>query len=242
MKELFGAEYANVQPHSGAQANAAVFLAVLNPGDTILGFDLSHGGHLSHGSPVNFSGKVYRPVFYKVKKETGLVDMDMVRDQARKENPKLIVCGASAYSRDWDYKVFREIADEVGALLMADIAHPAGMIAAKLLDDPLEHCHIVTSTTHKTLRGPRGGIIMLGKNFDNPWGRLTKKGNTIKMSAIMNSAVSRSATGHKVSSQYSAPAWLKPRRILRTPSPERASPSPVSLAERTTIQVPSRSS
>lgn len=189
LKELFGAEYANVQPHSGAQANAAVFLAVLKPGDTILGFDLSHGGHLSHGSPVNFSGKVYRPVFYKVHKDTGLVDMDMVRDQARKEKPKLIVCGASAYSRDWDYKTFREIADEVGALLMADIAHPAGMIAAKLLDDPLEHCHIVTSTTHKTLRGPRGGIIMLGKNFENPWGRKTKKGNTIKMSAIMNSAV-----------------------------------------------------
>ena len=189
LKELFGAEYANVQPHSGAQANAAIFLAVLNPGDTILGFDLSHGGHLSHGSPVNFSGKVYKPVFYGVDRESGLIDMDLVRDQARQHNPKLIICGASAYSRDWDYKAFREIADEVGALLLADIAHPAGLIAAGLLDDPLRHCHIVTSTTHKTLRGPRGGIIMLGKNFVNPWGRTTKKGNPIKMSAIMNSAV-----------------------------------------------------
>jgi glycine hydroxymethyltransferase len=189
LKELFGAEYANVQPHSGAQANAAVFLACLEPGDTILGFDLAHGGHLSHGSPVNFSGKVYNPVFYGVDKETGLIDMDLMRDQAKKHQPKLIICGASAYSRDWDYAAFREVADEVGALLLADIAHPAGLIAAKLLNDPLEHCHIVTSTTHKTLRGPRGGIIMLGKNFVNPWGRTTRKGTPIKMSAIMNSAV-----------------------------------------------------
>jgi len=187
--KLFGAEYANVQPHSGAQANTAVYLGVLNPGDTILGFDLSHGGHLTHGSPVNFSGKVYRPVFYQVEKSTGRIDMQLVRDIAKKENPKLIICGASAYSRDWDYKTFREIAEEVGALLMADIAHPAGLIATKLLNDPLQYCHIVTSTTHKTLRGPRGGVIMLGKDFDNPWGRTLKKGGTIKMSTIMNSAV-----------------------------------------------------
>ncbi len=189
LKELFGAEYANVQPHSGAQANAAVFLAVLQPGDKILGFDLSHGGHLSHGSPVNFSGKVYKPSFYGVEKETGRIDMDKVEAIAIKEQPKLIVCGASAYSREWDYARFRAIADKVGALLLADIAHPAGLIAAGLLDNPLPHCHIVTSTTHKTLRGPRGGIIMMGKNFNNPWGRTTKKGNPIKMSAILNSGV-----------------------------------------------------
>ena len=189
LKELFGAEYANVQPHSGAQANAAVFLACLQPGDVVLGFDLSHGGHLSHGSPVNYSGKVYRPVFYGVEKETGRIDMNKVREKALSEKPKLIICGASAYSRDWDYETFRSIADEVGALLLADIAHPAGMIAAKLLNDPLPHCHIITSTTHKTLRGPRGGIIMMGKNIDNPWGRLTQKGNKIKMSAILNSGV-----------------------------------------------------
>ncbi len=189
LKELFGAAYANVQPHSGAQANAAVFLAVLQPGDTVLGFDLAHGGHLSHGSPVNFSGKVYRPTFYGVEKETGTIDMDKVEAKAIQENPKLIICGASAYSRDWDYARFRAIADKVGALLLADIAHPAGLIASGHLNDPMEHCHIVTSTTHKTLRGPRGGLIMLGKNFENPWGRKTKKGNPIKMSAIMNSAV-----------------------------------------------------
>ncbi len=189
LKELFGAEYANVQPHSGAQANAAVFLAILQPGDKILGFDLSHGGHLSHGSPVNFSGKVYKPSFYGVEKETGRIDMDKVEAIAIKEQPKLIVCGASAYSREWDYARFRAIADKVGALLLADIAHPAGLIAAGLLDNPLPHCHIVTSTTHKTLRGPRGGIIMMGKNFNNPWGRTTKKGNPIKMSAILNSGV-----------------------------------------------------
>ena len=189
LKELFGAAYANVQPHSGAQANAAVFLAVLQPGDPILGFDLSHGGHLSHGSPVNYSGKVYQPNFYGVEEDTGLIDMDKVEAKAIAVQPKLIICGASAYSRDWDYARFRAIADKVGALLLADIAHPAGLIAAGLLNDPMEHCHIVTSTTHKTLRGPRGGIIMMGKNFDNPWGRTTKKGNPIKMSAILNSGV-----------------------------------------------------
>ncbi|MEL6971077.1 MAG: serine hydroxymethyltransferase [Bacteroidota bacterium] len=189
LKELFGAEYANVQPHSGAQANAAVFLAVLQPGDAILGFDLAHGGHLSHGSPVNFSGKVYKPHFYGVEKDTGLIDMDKVEAKAREVKPKLIICGASAYSRDWDYVRFRAIADEVGALLLADIAHPAGLIATGLLNDPLQHCHIVTSTTHKTLRGPRGGIIMMGKNFNNPWGRTTRKGNPLKMSAVLNSGV-----------------------------------------------------
>ncbi len=189
LKELFGAEYANVQPHSGAQANAAIFLACLQAGDTVLGFDLSHGGHLSHGSPVNFSGKVYHPVFYGVQPDTGLIDMDEVEQIALKERPKLMICGASAYSRDWDYARFRAIADQVGALLLADIAHPAGLISKGLLNDPLQHCHIVSSTTHKTLRGPRGGIIMMGKNFDNPWGRTTKKGNPIKMSAILNSGV-----------------------------------------------------
>ncbi|HHH49626.1 MAG TPA: serine hydroxymethyltransferase, partial [Saprospiraceae bacterium] len=189
LKALFGASYANVQPHSGAQANAAIFLAVLQPGDTILGFDLSHGGHLSHGSPVNFSGKVYHPVFYGVEKETGIIDMDKVETLAIQNKPKLIICGASAYSRDWDYKRFRAIADKVGALLLADIAHPAGMIATGLLNDPIPHCHIVSSTTHKTLRGPRGGIIMMGENFENPWGRKTKKGKPIKMSAILNSGV-----------------------------------------------------
>jgi glycine hydroxymethyltransferase len=189
LKELFGAEYANVQPHSGAQANAAVFLSVLKPGDRVLGFDLSHGGHLSHGSPVNFSGLVYEPYFYGVEKETGTIDMDKVEAIALEKKPKLIICGASAYSRDWDYVRFRNIADQIGALLLADIAHPAGMIATKLLNDPLPHCHIVTSTTHKTLRGPRGGIIMMGKNFENPFGKKTKKGNTIMMSSILNSGV-----------------------------------------------------
>ena len=186
---LFGAEYANVQPHSGAQANAAIFLGVLQPGDAILGFDLSHGGHLSHGSPVNYSGKVYQANFYGVDQETGRIDMEKVAIKAHEVKPKLIICGASAYSRDWDYKRFREIADEVGALLLADIAHPAGLIAADLLTDPLPHCHIVSSTTHKTLRGPRGGIIMLGKDFANPWGRTTKKGDPIMMSTILNIAV-----------------------------------------------------
>ena len=189
LKELFGAAYANVQPHSGAQANSAVYIGILKPGDTILGFNLSHGGHLTHGSPVNFSGKYFNAVFYGVEKETGVIDMDKVAETARKEKPKLIIAGASAYSRDWDFKRFREIADEVGALLMADIAHPAGLIATGHLNDPLKYAHIVTSTTHKTLRGPRGGIIMMGENFDNPWGRLTKKGNPLKMSAVLNSAV-----------------------------------------------------
>ncbi|MFN0034036.1 MAG: serine hydroxymethyltransferase [Saprospiraceae bacterium] len=189
IKALFGAAWANVQPHSGAQANAAVFLACLQPGDKILGFNLAHGGHLSHGSPVNFSGKVYSPAFYGVEAETGLIDMDKVEAIALAEKPKLIICGASAYSRDWDYARFRAIADSVGALLLADIAHPAGLIAAKLLNDPMPHCHIVTSTTHKTLRGPRGGIILMGKNFDNPWGRSTKKGEPIQMSSILDSGV-----------------------------------------------------
>jgi len=189
LKALFGAAWANVQPHSGAQANAAVFLACLQPGDTILGFDLAHGGHLSHGSAVNYSGKVYRPVFYGVEEDTGLIDMEKVATIARTERPKLIICGASAYARDWDYARFRSIADEVGALLLADIAHPAGLIASKLLNDPIPHCHIVTSTTHKTLRGPRGGIIMMGKDFENPWGRTTKKGSPIMMSAILDSGV-----------------------------------------------------
>lgn len=187
--ELFGAEWANVQPHSGAQANAAVMLACLKPGDTILGFDLSHGGHLTHGSPVNFSGKLYRPVFYGVEEETGTIDFDKVIEIAQREKPKLIICGASAYSRDWDYKKLREAADSVGALLMADIAHPAGLIARGLLSDPMEHCHIVTTTTHKTLRGPRGGMIMVGKNFDNPWGLKTPKGELRKITSLLDSGV-----------------------------------------------------
>ena len=188
-KELFGAEWANVQPHSGAQANAAVMLAVLKPGDTILGFDLSHGGHLTHGSPVNFSGKLYRPTFYGVEEKTGKIDFDKVIETAKREKPKLIICGASAYSRDWDYVKLREAADAVGALLMADISHPAGLIARGLLNDPMEHCHIVTTTTHKTLRGPRGGLIMIGKNFDNPWGLKTPKGEIRKISALLDSGV-----------------------------------------------------
>lgn len=188
-KELFGAEWANVQPHSGAQANAAVMLAVLKPGDKILGFDLSHGGHLTHGSPVNFSGKLYQPTFYGVEQETGLIDFDKVIETAQREKPRLIICGASAYSRDWDYKKLREAADSVGALLMADISHPAGLIARGLLTDPMEHCHIVTTTTHKTLRGPRGGMILVGKNFDNPWGIKTPKGELRKITSLLDSAV-----------------------------------------------------
>lgn len=188
-KELYDAAYANVQPHSGAQANAAVFLAVIEPGDTILGFDLSHGGHLTHGSPVNFSGKIYRPTFYGVEKESGIINMDKVRATALQEKPKLIICGASAYSRDWDYENFRAIADEVGALLLCDMAHPAGLIAKGLLNDPLQHCHIITTTTHKTLRGPRGGMILMGKDFENPWGKKTAKGSLKKMSAILNGGV-----------------------------------------------------
>lgn len=188
-KTLFGVEYVNVQPHSGAQANAAVMLACLKSGDTILGFNLAHGGHLTHGSPVNFSGKLYNPVFYNVEKETGMIDMDRVEETALKEKPKLIICGASAYSRDWDYKRFRAIADKVGALLLADISHPAGLIASKLLNNPVEYCHIITTTTHKTLRGPRGGMIMIGKNYDNPFGLTNPKGEIRKMSAVIDSGV-----------------------------------------------------
>lgn len=187
--QLFGATWANVQPHSGAQANAAVFLACLQPGDKILGFDLSHGGHLTHGSPVNFSGKLYKPFFYGVSKETGLVDYDLMEETARREKPKMIICGASAYSRDWDYARIRKVADEIGALVLADISHPAGLIAAGLLNDPLEHCHIVTSTTHKTLRGPRGGIIMLRHNFENPFGLRWNNGNLKSMGALLDAAV-----------------------------------------------------
>jgi len=189
LKELYNAEYVNVQPHSGAQANAAVFLATLNPGDTIMGLDLSHGGHLTHGSPVNLSGKLYHAVSYGVKEDTGHIDYDQMEEIALKEKPKLLIGGASAYSREWDYKRMREIADKVGALFMVDMAHPAGLIAAGLLINPLEYAHIVTSTTHKTLRGPRGGIILIGKNFENPWGLKTKKGNVRKMSGLLNSAV-----------------------------------------------------
>ena len=187
--QLFNASWANVQPHSGAQANAAVFLACLKPGDKILGFDLSHGGHLTHGSPVNFSGKLYQPYFYGVSKETGLVDYDMLEEIALKEQPKMIICGASAYSRDWDYVRIRQVADKIGALILADISHPAGLIAAGLLNDPLEHCHIVTSTTHKTLRGPRGGIIMMRHNFDNPFGLKWNNGNLKSMGALLDAAV-----------------------------------------------------
>lgn len=189
LKALFNAEYANVQAHSGAQANAAIFLAVLQPGDTILGFELSHGGHLSHGSPVNFSGKVYNPVFYGVEEDSGIINMDKVAELAEKHRPKLIICGASAYPRDWDYERFRAIADNVGALLLGDIAHPAGLIAGKQLKDPVPHCHIISSTTHKTLRGPRGGLILMGKDFENPWGRKNKKGKNIMMSSVLNSGV-----------------------------------------------------
>ncbi len=188
-KALFNASWANVQPHSGAQANAAVMMAVLKPGDSFLGLDLSHGGHLTHGSPVNYSGILYKPFAYTVKKETGLVDYDMMEELALKEKPKLIVAGASAYSRDWDYKRMREIADQVGAILMTDIAHPAGLIAKKLLNQPFPHCHIVTTTTHKTLRGPRGGLILMGEDFENPWGITTPKGNVKTMSQLLDSAV-----------------------------------------------------
>ncbi|WP_017730147.1 serine hydroxymethyltransferase [Nafulsella turpanensis] len=189
LKELFGATWANVQPHSGAQANAAVMLACLQPGDKILGFDLSHGGHLTHGSSVNFSGKLYNPVFYGVEKETGLIDWEKVAEKAREEKPKMIICGASAYSRDWNYKRLREIADEVDALLLADISHTAGLIAKGLLNDPIPHCHIVTTTTHKTLRGPRGGVIMMGKDFENPFGIKTPKGDVRMMSSLLDSGV-----------------------------------------------------
>jgi glycine hydroxymethyltransferase len=188
-KKLFGAEWVNVQPHSGAQANAAVMLACLKPGDTILGFDLSHGGHLTHGSPVNFSGKLYRPTFYGVEENTGRINYDVVERTAQAEKPKMIICGASAYSRDWDYERLRKIADSVGAILLADISHPSGLIAKGILNDPLPHCHIITTTTHKTLRGPRGGMIMIGKDFPNPWGEKTPKGEIKMMSAMLDAAV-----------------------------------------------------
>ena len=189
LKELFGASWANVQPHSGSQANAAVFLACLNPGDKILGFDLSHGGHLTHGSPVNFSGKLYNANFYGVEEETGTIDYNKVRDQALEVKPKMIICGASAYSRDWDYKTLRSIADEINAILLADISHPSGLIAGGILNNPLPHCHIVTSTTHKTLRGPRGGVIMIGTDIENPWGLKFKSGKLKKLSSLIDSAV-----------------------------------------------------
>jgi glycine hydroxymethyltransferase len=188
-KELYGAEYANVQPHSGSQANTAVFHACLQPGDKILGFDLSHGGHLTHGSPVNFSGKLYKPHFYGVEKETGVLNYDTIQEIATKVQPKMIIAGASAYSRDIDFKRFRKIADSVNALLLADISHPSGMIAKGILNDPLPHCHVVTTTTHKTLRGPRGGMILMGKDFDNPFGLKLKNGNLKKMSALLNAGV-----------------------------------------------------
>ena len=188
-KQLFNAEWANVQPHSGAQANAAVMLGCLQAGDKILGFNLAHGGHLTHGSPVNFSGKLYEPHFYGVKRETGYVDYEQLKEVALKERPKMIICGASAYSRDWDYEFIRKVADEVGALVLADISHPAGMIARGLLNDPMPHCHIVTTTTHKTLRGPRGGMILLGKDFENPFGQKTPKGEIKMMSAVLDMAV-----------------------------------------------------
>ena len=188
-KELFGATWANVQPHSGAQANAAVMLAFLQPGDSILGFDLSHGGHLTHGSPVNYSGKIYKPHFYGVEEETGVIDYDKVEATAKEVQPKLIICGASAYSRDWDYERFRKIADEVGAILMADVSHPAGLIARGLLNDPLDHCHVVTTTTHKTLRGPRGGLILVRDNIENPFGIKTAKGTVRTLSSLLDSGV-----------------------------------------------------
>lgn len=189
LKELFGAEWVNVQPHSGAQANMAVFLACLNPGDKFMGLNLAHGGHLSHGSPVNSSGILYQPVAYHVDEETGTINYDKMEEIALQERPKLLLAGASAYSRDWDFKRMREIADKIGAILMADIAHPAGLIARGILNDPLPYCHIVTSTTHKTLRGPRGGVIMIGKDFENPWGKTTPKGEVRMMSSLLDSAV-----------------------------------------------------
>lgn len=189
LKRLFDAGWVNVQPHSGAQANAAVMLAILKPGDKILGFDLAHGGHLTHGSPVNYSGKIYQPYFYGVKKEDGYIDYETLDKIAKKEKPKLIICGASSYSRDWDYKLIREVADSIGALVLADIAHPSGLISRGLLNDPLDHCHIVTSTTHKTLRGPRGGIIMMRNDFENKLGIKTPKGVTRLMSSLLDSGV-----------------------------------------------------
>ena len=188
-KKIFDVDYVNVQPHSGSQANLAVFMACLKPGDQILGFDLSHGGHLTHGSPVNFSGKLYKTSFYGVSKDTGLIDYEAMERTALEKKPKMIICGASAYSRDWDYSRFRKVANEIGAILLADISHPAGLISKGLLNNPFDYCHIVTSTTHKTLRGPRGGIIMIGNDFENPFGETTKKGELKKMSTLINSAV-----------------------------------------------------
>ncbi|VTP90201.1 Pyridoxal-phosphate-dependent serine hydroxymethyltransferase [Sphingobacterium daejeonense] len=192
----------NVQPHSGAQANAAVFLAILKPGDKILGFDLSHGGHLTHGSPANFSGKLYQPLFYGVKEDTGLIDYEQLEETARREKPKVIIVGASAYSRDWDYARIRKVADEIGALVVADISHPAGLIARGLLNDPLPHCHIVTTTTHKTLRGPRGGMIMVGKDFENPWGIKTPKGETRTITQLLDLAVFPGTQGGPLEHHY----------------------------------------
>jgi glycine hydroxymethyltransferase len=189
IKQLFGADYANVQPHSGAQANAAVMLALLQPGDAILGLDLAHGGHLTHGSAANYSGKIYKPFFYGVDEDSGLINYSKIEDIALREKPKLIICGASAYSREWDYERFRQIADKIGAFLLCDMAHPAGLIAGGFLNNPLPHCHIVTSTTHKTLRGPRGGIILMGKDFENPFGLKSPKGETRMMSSILDGAV-----------------------------------------------------
>jgi len=189
LKNLFNASWVNVQPHSGAQANAAVMLALLKPGDKILGFDLAHGGHLTHGSPVNFSGKLYRPFFYGVKKESGIIDYDKLEETAKQENPQMIICGASSYSREWDYEKIRSIADNIGAFVLADIAHPSGLISRGLLNDPLDYCHVVTSTTHKTLRGPRGGIIMMRDDFENPFGIKTPKGVVRKISSLLDSAV-----------------------------------------------------
>ncbi len=189
VKQLFGAAWANVQPHSGAQANAAVMLACLQPGDAILGFDLAHGGHLTHGSPVNFSGKLYKPNFYGVEPDSGLIDWEKVAQKAEQVRPKMLICGASAYSRDWDYARLRQIADSVGAILLADISHPSGLIARKKLNDPVPHCHIITTTTHKTLRGPRGGLILMGKDFENPFGLKTPKGELKAMSAVLDGAV-----------------------------------------------------
>jgi glycine hydroxymethyltransferase len=193
--QLFGAEWANVQPHSGAQANFAVMLALLNPGDKIMGFDLSHGGHLTHGSPVNFSGKYFNPVFYGVEKATGRLDYDKIAEKARQEQPKMLICGASAYSRDWDYKRLREIADDIGAILLADVSHYAGLIAGQQMNNPVPHCHVVTTTTHKTLRGPRGGLILIGKDGPNPAGIQTSKGKTKRMSTVLDSAVFPGAQG-----------------------------------------------
>jgi glycine hydroxymethyltransferase len=206
-KTLFNAAYANVQPHSGSQANTAVYHACIKPGDTILGFDLSHGGHLTHGSPVNFSGRLYNPVFYGVEKETGVLNYDKIQEIATKEQPKLIIAGASAYSRDIDFKRFRVIADSVGAILLADMSHPAGLIAKGILNDPLPHCHIVTTTTHKTLRGPRGGLILMGKDFDNPFGIKLKNGKLRKMSSLLDSAVFPGNQGGPLEHSKSYSIW-----------------------------------